>query len=138
MKKLTRNAGKWTESQFEAHIIGCLRDATQYWQPANLALRKARAGKELYQCAICRKIGPQYLLPLPGKKRKRNNAVKDHIEPIVCPVQGSRRKDGSGLMDWNRWIDRAFIEVGYQILCYSCNLEKCNKEKALRKLHKDK
>ena len=71
------------------------------------------AARGMYKCAKCGKGSPATLPPLEGKKRRRNNAAVDHIDPVVDPAVG--------FIDWNTYIERMFIEAeGYQVLCHKC------------------
>ena len=129
MKK--RNGGQWTEARFRSFITSALRQATQRWQPKNECLKKARVRRGWYKCNGCKKVVPAstFTTLKNGKRKKVKNALADHIKPIVDPKKG--------FVDWNTWIERAFIEEkGYQCLCYECHTKKTNKEKEIAKRRK--
>lgn len=123
-----RNGGQWTDARFKGFIVSALRGASQRWGPKHEALKDAKRGRNAYECAGCGKVGPKTLPPEAGKKRRRNNAVADHIEPIV-PV--------TGFTTWDSFIENLFCEKeGYQILCWSCNRKKTEGENEERKRHR--
>lgn len=123
--KKTRNAGQWTEARYKSFVVGALRSASGRWPPKYTALKDARVGRGLYKCAACGAIGAQKLPPEKGKTRKRNNAVVDHIEPVV-PL--------TGWVSFDSFIERLFCEKdNFQILCYKCNKEKCSTESTIRR-----
>ena len=68
---------------------------------------------------------PASLPPKSGNKRRINNAVVDHILPVVCP--------NVGFVDWNTIIERLFCEEdGFQLLCHECHMEKTSFERKKR------
>lgn len=124
----SRNGGQWSDARFKGFIVSALRSASQRWGPKHEALKAARRGRNLYKCGGCGTVGPKTLPPEAGKKRRRNNAVADHIDPIV-PV--------TGFTTWDDFIERLFCEKeGYQILCWSCNKSKTEEENNERKKHR--
>jgi len=121
-----RNGGQWTEARYRAFVISGLRRTSQRWGPKHEALKRARRGRGLYECACCGTIGPKTLPPEEGKKRRRNNAVVDHIQPIVSPV--------TGFTTWDDFVENLYCEVdNLQVLCYLCNRSKTEAENQLRR-----
>ena len=65
------------------------------------------------------------LPPKPGNKRRINNAVVDHIHPVIDPVKGFET--------WDDTISRMFCEEsGLQVLCHECHTVKTQEERELR------
>lgn len=125
-KEKPRNGGTWTEARFRGFVVSALRQASQRWPQKHLALAEARVERGVYKCASCSRLGPKTLPPEKGKKRKRNNAVVDHIEPVV-PTD-------TGFTTWDSFINRLFCEKeNLQVLCYECNKRKCATEREERK-----
>jgi 5-methylcytosine-specific restriction endonuclease McrA len=124
----TRNNGTWTEARYNSFIKGALRAATQRWGPIHKAKRDARVGYGLYLCAghgRGKHKVPASLPPLEGKKRRINNAVVDHIKPIIDPK--------TGFINWDTVISRMFCEVdNLQVLCHECHSLKTQQEKQQR------
>ena len=122
----TVNNGRWTEARFRSFIISALRGAHGKWGVKHDVKKASWVERGKYKCAACKKIGPATLPALEGRKRKRNNAAVDHIDPVVKPEVG--------FVDWNTYIDRMFLEAsGYQVLCYKCHAEKTAAERKRRK-----
>lgn len=116
-----RNGGEWTEARYRQFVQGAFRAAHKRWGPRNAALKRARVERGKYQCEMCGTVGPKTLPPLEGRKRRRNNAAIDHIEPVVDPKVG--------FVDWNTFEYRMFREVdGYQILCWECHAKVTKQE----------
>ena len=123
------NSGKWTPSRFQAFIISALRSAHNKWGPKHEVKNDARVKRGVFKCAGCGKEGPATLPPLPGNKRRRNNAAVDHIEPVIDPA--------TGFVSWDEYIKRMFLEAeGYQVLCWECHKKKTDEENLCRKQHK--
>lgn len=121
-----RNGGQWTEARFTAFIKSALRNASQKWPPRNNVKKKARIARGVYLCAGCNKEVPASLPPKDGNKRRINNAVVDHIEPVIDP--------STGHTSWDEVINRMFCEEdGLQVLCHKCHTEKTQKEKEIAK-----
>lgn len=121
-----RNDGKWTEARFNQFIRSALRSSHGRWGPKAAAKAKARVSRGVYRCAACNQCGPATLPPLEGRKRRRNNACVDHINPVVDPCVG--------FVDWDTYIERMFVEEeGYQILCWQCHEDKTNAEREVAK-----
>ena len=109
-----RNNSTWTEARFNSFITSALRQAHGRWGPKSIALKRAWVRRGVYKCEGCGAEGPKALPPLPGNKRRRNNAAVDHIAPVVDPHVGRR--------SWDEYIERMFLESeGYQVLCYICH-----------------
>lgn len=129
-KERPHNAGEWTAARYRAFITSALRQGSQRWPPKHKALKRAWRSRGQYECESCGTVGPKTLPPESGKKRRRNNAVVDHIEPIV-PV--------TGFTTWDDFIKRLYCEAeDLQILCYKCNKHKCSEENELRRYHRGK
>jgi len=110
------------EAQFKAFIVSMIRRQTMRWKPKSEVKRKARVSRGIYHCAGCGKYGPATLPPPKGKKRRINNALVDHIDPVIDPAVG--------FVDWNIYIDRMFVEEdGLQLLCHSCHTKKTQQER---------
>lgn len=120
----TRNGGQWTEARFRSFIKSTLRSATSKWGPNTKCKQLSKVCRGKYKCAECGKIGPP-TLPIPaGKKRRINNAVVDHIDPIIDPHVGFRT--------WDEVIERMFCELdNLQVLCHPCHTVKTAEERAI-------
>lgn len=123
-----RNNGRWTEARFRSFIVSTLRGASWKWGPRNDVKKKAWVKRGVYKCAGYKRRGhqvPGTLPPPEGKKRRINNALVDHIEPVVDPEKGFE--------DWTTYIERMFCETdGLQVLCHECHTRKTADER-LRK-----
>jgi len=126
-----RNSGQWTEARYRAFIISALRKATSRWGPKTLAKRNAKVSYGIYRCALCGTEGSPtaWRTYKSGKKKgqpkKVNNAVVDHIEPVVDPAVG--------FVSWDEYIDRMFCEAdNFHVLCHNCHEVKCAEERAIR------
>ncbi len=125
---MNRNGGTWTEARFASFIRGGLRSISMRWPPKKKVKQNARIQRGLYLCAGY-KTGshevPASLPPLPGNKRRINNSIVDHIQPVVDPRVG--------FVDWNTLIKRLFCEAdGFQLLCHECHSAKTADERKLR------
>lgn len=124
-----RCCGNWTEARYNSFIVSALRAATRRWQPKSECIKNARVKRGVYKCELCKKEGAATLPPKKGNKRRRKNIVADHINPVVSC--------SDHFVDWNTWINRAFVELdGLQALCYDCHAKKTAKEKELRMKNK--
>ena len=121
------NGGEWTAARFHSFIKGALRSATMRWGPKFRALDKAFVGRKTnrktgriakhFRCACCDKDFPS------------SEVVVDHINPVVCPIQG--------FVSWDVLVERMFCEVdGFQVLCKPCHKIKCAEETKIRKANK--
>ena len=125
---LTRLGGTKTEAWFHSFIKNNLRQATQKWGPIHECKKNARVSRGLYLCAVCDKHITASVRDDVTRKRK-NNAIVDHIEPIV-PV--------TGWVSWDDCINKMFCELdNLQLVCLACHKVKCAEEAAERKIHKD-
>jgi 5-methylcytosine-specific restriction endonuclease McrA len=111
-----------TEAQFRGWIVAALRDRSRWWKPKQKAKRAARLPKKYPDpktgrivfhstCAGC------------GEKCPEKDVQMDHIVPIVDPA--------IGFVSWDVYIERMFIEDGYQALCPTCHKEKTARERAI-------
>lgn len=120
-----RAGGAWTEARFNQFIRSALRAASGKWGPRCAAKRKAHVGRNQWRCSHCRQIGPATLPPKPGGKKRRPNAIVDHVEPVVDPVRG--------FVSWDEYIERMFCEEdGFQVLCDACHQQKTAEERTIR------
>lgn len=114
----TRNAGKWTESQYFSRIRSALRRTFRFWGPMQLALDKAsrpsrsenKRLKKEYQCAHCKEWF------------KRADVEVDHIIP--CGSLNSYK-------DIPSFLERLTPESieAFQVLCKPCHLIKTKKDR---------
>ena len=119
-----RCGGQWTEARFNSFITSVLRNAHGRWGPKSAAKKKACIKRGIYKCAECGEEGPATLPPLEGRKRRRNNAAVDHIEPVVDPAIGKTT--------WDEYIERMFVEEpSYQVLCWQCHEDKTKEERVI-------
>lgn len=101
------------------------------WGPKNEAKKRARVSRGKYRCDGCGAVGPATLPPLPGNKRRRNNAAVDHVDPVVDP--------SVGFTSWDEFIERLFCELSnFQVLCWPCHEEKTKLERAIQTERKRK
>lgn len=125
----TRNANTLTEAGFKALIVSALREKSRWWKPKQKCIQKARVRKGIYVCEKCKQEVPAYIYDTyktgkkKGKKRKIRNILADHINPVVDPAVG--------FVDWNTYIDRMFIETGWQAICDSCHKIKTAEERSI-------
>lgn len=122
-----RNGGQWTEARYHSFIKGALRAASRRWGPKWEVKKAARKARGIYECAgYGRKAHsvPASLPPLPGKKRRIDNAVVDHVHPVIDP--------NTGFDTWDDLVDRMFCEAeGLQVLCHECHSAKTKDERSL-------
>ena len=128
MPERTYNNGDWTAARFRAFIRGGLRSISMRWPPKNHVKVRARVSRGVYLCAGYEREPHEVtasLPPLPGNTRRINNAVIDHIAPVVDP--------SVGFIDWNTLINNLFCEAeGLQVLCHECHTEKTAFERKQR------
>lgn len=118
-----RNDGQWTEARFNSFIKSLLRSGTRRWGPKNTVKRAAKISRGIYLCNGCKEEGPA-TIKIDGKRV--DNAVVDHIEPIIDP--------DVGFTTWDDCIQRMFCEAdNLQVLCHSCHEEKSNEERSRAK-----
>jgi hypothetical protein len=123
------NSGQWTDARFHSFIKGALRAASQRWGPKNEVKKQARVERGKYNCKGYKRdthIVPASLPPKQGNKRRINNAVVDHIEPVISVTDGFK--------SWDEVVARMFCEVdGFQLLCHECHSIKTKDEREARK-----
>lgn len=74
-------------------------------------------------CAECKEEVPA-TIRVEGLKRRLNNAIVDHIEPVVDPQEG--------FQGYSIYVERLFCEkANLQVLCHACHVKKCNEERAV-------
>lgn len=96
------------------------------WGPKNAVKSEARTRRGFYWCNGCGQEVPATLPPKPGNKKRINNAVVDHIEPIIDPALG--------FTTWDDVINRMFCEKdGLQLLCHDCHSKKTKAETEIAK-----
>jgi len=121
-KNKPHNGGTWTDARKKSFIVSALRAAFTRWGPKQQCIKNARVSRGVYECENCKKHGPATLPPKAGNKRRRKNIAADHIHPIVAP--------SVGFVDYNSWIERAFVESdGFQALCWQCHEDKTRAER---------
>lgn len=127
------NGGKWTPARFHSFIKSALRAASNKWPPKYEVKKEARVERGVYRCAGYGRPAhnvPASLPPKEGNKRRINNAVVDHIDPVIDPEVG--------FIDWNEVIARMFCEKdGLQVLCHDCHSRKTADEREKRKKSND-
>jgi len=125
---MDRNGGQWTEARFRSFIRGGLRSISMRWPPKNKVKQNARVARGVYLCAGYKREAhevPASLPPKPGNKRRINNVIVDHCEPVINPKRG--------FVSWDELINRLFVEAErLQILCHACHLEKTKDERQCR------
>lgn len=125
MNKKPYNSGTWTDARFRGFIKSALRAASMRWGPRNECKKRAKVGYGKYRCDNCGTVGPATLPPPKGKKKRINNAIVDHINPVVPTT---------GWTSWDDIIQRMFCEVdGFQLLCHKCHTEKTEQERNERR-----
>lgn len=128
MKEKPYNGGQWTAARFNSFIKSALRNASMRWPPKYAVKKKARVERGVYMCAGYKKRKhkvPASLPPPRGKKRRVDNALVDHIVPVIDPVKG--------FTSWDEVIARMFCEEdGLQLLCRDCHDRKTADERALK------
>ena len=101
------------------------------WPPKYTIKKEARIERGIYRCEGYKKRWhkvPASLPALPGKKRQ-DNALVDHIEPVVSTTDG--------FTGWNDMIERMFVEKDkLQLLCRDCHNKKTADEREQRKNNK--
>lgn len=116
-----RCGGRWTEARYHSFIKNLLRQGTRRWAPIQDVKKKARTRRGFYQCSGCNKEVPATVVE---KGKRVNNALVDHIEPIIPPEVG--------FTTWDSVIERMYCEEdNLQVLCRDCHTIKTNEERAL-------
>ena len=123
------NGGAWTQARFNSFIKSLLRAGTFKWPPKNKVKQKARTERGIYLCAGYKRKShkvPASLPPKKGNKKRINNAVVDHISPVIDP--------NIGFVSWDSVINRMFCEEdGLQVLCHLCHTRKSMDEREIKK-----
>ena len=123
------NGGRWTAARFNSFIKSALRSASVRWPPKNECKQSARVERGVYKCAGYKRKAhnvPASLPPNKGNKRRINNAVVDHVSPVIEPEKG--------FISWDEVINRLFCEKeNLQVLCHECHSKKTNEEKEISK-----
>ncbi len=129
MAEKSYNSGRWTAARFRSFIKSALRSASMKWPPKYEVKKQARVERGVYKCAGYKRRAhkvPASLPPPPGRKRRVDNALVDHIVPVIDPVEG--------FTTWDEVVARMFCEpVGLQLLCKACHDRKTADERELRK-----
>ena len=82
----TRCGGLWTEAKFHGFIKSALRAKSRRWGPNHAVKKAANTKFGFYRCNECKQ---EVTATVKGPKGKRiNNAIVDHIEPIIDPNVG--------------------------------------------------
>ena len=127
-KDKPHNGGQWTVAKFNSFIKGGLRSLSNRWGPKFACKKAAWVKRGVYRCAgyLCEPhLVPATLPPKPGNKKRIDNAVVDHVSPVV-PV--------TGFTTWDVIIKNMFCEVGgLQVLCHECHSRKTQEEQNNRK-----
>jgi hypothetical protein len=121
----TRCGGQWTEARYHSFIKGALRAASRKWGPKWQVKKDARKARGIYECSGYGREPHNVTASLPapeGKKRRIDNAIVDHIDPIVNPE--------TGFTTWDDVVERMFCEAdGLQLLCHECHKAKTSDER---------
>lgn len=126
--ELNRCGGRWTNARFHSFIKSLLRSGTRRWAPITDCKRKARVSRGEYKCAACGEAGPA-TIKIDGKRV--NNAVVDHISPIIDPEEG--------FTNWDDVVERMYCEEdNLQVLCHNCHTNKSNDERAAAKQRRER
>ncbi len=125
-KREVYNGGEWTKARYDSFVKGLLRQGSSRWGPKNRVKSEARVRRGFYLCNGCKQVVPATLPPEEGKVRRVNNAVVDHIDPVVDPAKG--------FTTWDDVINRMFCEQdNLQVLCHSCHKIKTAEEREIAK-----
>ena len=115
------NGGTWTAARKKGFIVSALRSAFQRWGPKQQCIKNARTRRGFYECQECKQEVPASIINEKTGKRQ-SNILADHMAPIVDP--------SVGFVDYNTWIDRAYVEAdGFQALCRACHDTKTAEER---------
>ena len=121
-----RNNGDWSEARFNSFIKSLLRSGTRRWGPKSTVKKAARISRGIYKCEGCSTEGPA-TIKIEGKRV--DNAVVDHINPIIDP--------DVGFTTWDECIERMFCESeNLQVLCHKCHTVKSNEERERAKVRR--
>lgn len=126
--ELNRCGGRWTNARFNSFIKSLLRSGTRRWGPIGDVKREARIRRGIYRCSGC---GEDVAATTKVDGKRVNNAVVDHIKPIIDPEVG--------FTNWDDVVESMFCEAdNLQLLCYHCHTEKSNEERAAAKLRRER
>ena len=103
--ELTRCGNRWTESRFNSFIKSLLRSGTRRWGPISDVKREARTGRGFYKCGGC---GEVVTATIKVEGKRVNNAVVDHIEPIINPETGFKTWDE--VIECQGWVQEKYEE----------------------------
>ena len=110
-----------TEGQYTSFIKSALRAKSRFWKPISEVLKKAKIGRGVYRCNVCKQEVPVSHV-VNGKRRK--NVQIDHVNPVITE---------EGFVDWNRFIENLFCEEdNLQAICSACHDEKTKQERMTR------
>lgn len=120
------NNSQWTDARFHSFIKGGLRQISSRWPPKHDVKKAARLSRGIYLCAgyevPAHKVVAS-LPPLPGNKRRINNAQVDHIIPVIEKC----------FTNWDDVIKHMFCEAkDLQVLCNDCHKRKTKDERIER------
>lgn len=94
-------------------VKGKLRQMSLRWPPRSEALRRSRADRGLYKCAMCHDVFKMHQVHL------------DHKVPVIALDQKE--------FNWTNFIERLFCDVeGFQVLCTTCHDAKTAIEDQMR------
>ena len=122
------NNGEWTQSRFNSFIKSALRQASTRWPPKNKIKKKARLTRGIYLCSGFKTLPHEVpaSIQLEDKKKRTNNVLVDHINPVINPTKG--------FTTWDEVINRLFCEEdNLQVLCYDYHTRKTQEEKEISK-----
>jgi hypothetical protein len=125
------NGGNWTQARFNSFIKSALRAASTRWPPKFEVKKAARVDRGLYTCAGYKRKPHRVTASIKINGKRRDNAIVDHIDPIIDPSKG--------FISWDSVIERMFCEAdGLQVLCHECHKQKTQDEKEISKNAKRK
>lgn len=120
--------GDWTPARYRSFVRGGLRSISMRWPPKNEVKKAARISRGVYECSGYKRTSHNVtasLPPKPGNKRRINNAVVDHISPVIDP--------SVGFVSWDSLIENLFCEEeDLQVLCHECHKAKTADERSRR------
>lgn len=125
----TRCNGRWTEAKFNSFIKNNIRRMSWKWQPIVDCKKQANTRRGFYMCNGCKQEVPASIKNEKGKRV--DNAIVDHINPIIDPE--------TGFTTWDDCINRMFCEGdNLQVLCHDCHKTKSLEEANIAKLRRQK
>ena len=126
----TRMNGEWTEAKFKSFIRNQLRAATIKWKPIQDSKKAANIRRGVYLCSCCDEEITATVVDV-NKRKRVNNVIVDHKEPIIDP--------SVGWVSWDSLIDRMFCNSdNLAVVCRECHDKKTNEERAEAKIRRDK